>query len=165
MKCFLIDAGIVLVLFLLSFYCGKILQCFIKPNEDRVEVPHFSLYDWNYSTAGDGSRISHVFGTNTDGDNAFIHIRGNEVYFCLYDKKYLTKTRKYSLTINGFTFSTEIIQQKQSLKIKRSDAFIGQLYAPQFKVSIYTNNRFTETYDFNVGEVLRKINIENLAVN
>ena len=167
MKGFVVDIIILIVMFVLVFNGGKIVRCFKKPdNTYNVKMDYFSLYEWHYHKAADGLEVAQAFGRNTEnGDNAFLHIRGeNEVYFCQYDEKNLIRTRTYTLEVNGIRFSTFLIKQKQSLKIKHNPRlFIKQISTPQFNVMLYTNGKYTATYKFDVGKPLTDFNTENLV--
>lgn len=56
---------------------------------DDKEHGYFSHYDWNYSIAKDGAMVAQIFGKDSIGNNAYLHIRYNNgkytVYFAFYD--------------------------------------------------------------------------------
>lgn len=127
---------------------------------DADNVPdtdYFSLYEWNYSKAGDDATVAQVFGKSDNGDNAFLHIRKNktvEVYVSVYDEKYLTRG-KYDITINGQRFHTSFIRDGV-LELKNETMAYKMLTSSRsFVVAILSRrNKVLGEYRFRVSKKL-----------
>lgn len=155
------EASIVLcalgIFILLLIYCDWYMDSALDGNEAYSCTDYFSLYEWNYSRAGDNAVIAKVFGKNDDGNHIFLHIRNNntvEVYVGTYDEDYLTKGG-YVITIDGKRFRTSFVRNGV-LRVKRGPlAYKALTSTHSFTVSIFSKkNRLLGEYKFKVNKKL-----------
>ena len=111
----------------------------------------FSLYEWNYSTAKDGATIAQIFGPDTVGNHAIIHIRMKDkadVYIGTHEQEYITPGRKYTVSFNGHQCSCEYFKANTLKLLNCGDALKELMKSDKVVLDIVKDGRTMGEYEF-----------------
>lgn len=99
----------------------------------------YSLYDWQHSTAGDGAYVSQIFGPDTMGNHAILHVRvlpSDTAVYVQLDNDTITKYSKCIVKIDGKSYRYKCVRDSIILIYDSGSAYQQLARTSDFSMTI-----------------------------